>query len=86
MADVMVNDGGIGADAGVAAHAQARRVVDALGQVVRGRFTDFLLTFRVGKMVQKAACWVSRDLKIHRENILARSCVILSCTSIKMLT
>lgn len=47
MADVGVNDGGGGAGGGVAGGGQARRVVDALGQVVRGRFTDFLQTFRV---------------------------------------
>ncbi len=47
MADVGVNDGGGGAGGGAAGGGQARRVVDALGQVVRGRFTDFLQTFRV---------------------------------------
>lgn len=47
MADVGVNDVGGGAGGGVAGGGQARRVVDALGQVVRGRFTDFLQTFRV---------------------------------------
>ncbi|KAM3571840.1 hypothetical protein VYU27_006138 [Nannochloropsis oceanica] len=47
MADVGVNDGGGGAGGGAAGGGQARRVVDALGQVVRGRFTDFLQTFRL---------------------------------------
>lgn len=48
MADVGANDVGGGAGGGVAGGGgQARRVVDALGQVVRGRFTDFLQTFRV---------------------------------------